>query len=368
MTTIISHIYNEAFLLPFFIEQHYAKFDHGVILDFGSTDDSRSIIEKLAPKWKIIDCSHHLFEAAKVDYLVAELESKIQGTTVALTATEFLIGDPRLISTEAIIPTVSLLRLPGEPEIRIGQKFHDVYKNGVFPFQAEVNLETEWMSRKKGRKIGGVRSEYPVGRHFDLLGDSLLLIYRVSNCLASEEMIQRRLQIQNRVPDSEIAKGFAIQHTDYGRGLTRDSLLNTIKAEVKFSENLTEYIQMFLELEKFTLGIDESSHNFKFLKNIFSKFEYNQKLWKENFTENSIVQRNFTENSIVQRNFTENSIVRSLESDLISQYTRMKEIELEYDFLQLNQKRPVKNLQDFFHNFYPAVKVRVKQIVQTLRR
>jgi hypothetical protein len=348
MTTLISHIYNEEFLLPFFIKQHYSKFDHGIILDFGSTDESKSIIKRMAPNWQIIDCSEYSFSAIKLDNLVTELESEIQGICLTLTVTEFLIGDPRLISKEAIIPTVSLLRLPEEPEISLGQKFHDVYKNGIFPFSSQSHSETEWMARKKGRRISVLRSPYPVGRHFDLLGDSLLLIYRVSNCLANEKMLKRRLQIQDKIPVSDKVLGLGVQHTDYGKTLTRESLLKTIEIEVDLCTNLGDYIQFFLDIEKMTLDKEVTTREFQIIRNIFSKFESNQ--------------------SLLLEAKTNISMVRELESRLNSSSNLISEIERELESIKNSQNRPSQNLRNFLLNVTRAIKVRCKMFVQKLSR
>ena len=374
MTTLISHIFNEEFLLPFFIEHHLSKFDHGIILDFGSTDASKSIIEKMAPNWKIIDCSEKSFNAVELDNLVSEIEKNTIGVCLTLTATEFLIGDPRIVSKEAIIPTVSLLRLPNEPEISMGQKFHEVYKNGIFPFSLESNSETEWMERKKGRRIGTLHSPYPVGRHFDLLGDSLLLIYRVSNCLANEEMIKRRLQIQNKIPESDKALGYGIQHTNYGGSLTREILFKTIETEIKFCTNLSAYLQFFLEIENITLGKDMNSTEFNLVSKIFSKFEFNQNLLMESQKKNFLVHDLQTtlgsQASIICDLQTtlgsQASIICDLQTALGSQASIISDLDSKLTFLKISQSRPSQNLRKFFQNLPLAFKVRFNKITQKL--
>ena len=44
--TVISGIYNEEYLLPFWLEHHRKIFDHGVIVDWHSTDRSLEIIRE----------------------------------------------------------------------------------------------------------------------------------------------------------------------------------------------------------------------------------------------------------------------------------------------------------------------------------
>ena len=52
--TVISHIYNEEYLLPFWLQYHSKIFNDGIIIDYYSTDNSINIINKICPNWKII--------------------------------------------------------------------------------------------------------------------------------------------------------------------------------------------------------------------------------------------------------------------------------------------------------------------------
>ena len=51
--TVISHIFNEEYLLPFWLENHKNMFDHGIIIDYCSTDSSVEIIKKYCPTWEL---------------------------------------------------------------------------------------------------------------------------------------------------------------------------------------------------------------------------------------------------------------------------------------------------------------------------
>jgi hypothetical protein len=52
--TVISHIFNEEYYLPFWLEYHSKIFTNGIIIDYYSTDNSVKIIESFCPHWKII--------------------------------------------------------------------------------------------------------------------------------------------------------------------------------------------------------------------------------------------------------------------------------------------------------------------------
>ena len=399
MTTLISHIYNEEFLLPFFIEHHYGKFDNGIILDYGSTDASLEILKKLAPGWTIIDCSSEFFDALKVDSIVQSYEEKSVGVCLALTVTEFFIGDPRFISKGMVLPSYSYLRTNGEPEIKHGEKFHEVYKFGISPFNLTNEISTEWLARKKGRIIKSTKEAYPLGRHFDVLGRVPFLVYRVANCLASVEMIERRLQIQKRIPLEDVKFGFGVQHTNYGKGLDSSSLLDTVNSELLTSENISTPILEALQFENLLKEIKTNSVDFYIIKGLIAQFEFNQqaisnslneklKVSLELATTRSELATTRSELATTRSELAEfHKIYEDLSVDLnhklsltekenlkIEDLLRETQIQfsesvitsardrhllsLQIDFLEKQSKRPSYNLAQFFSTILPAIKIR----------
>lgn len=91
MITLISHFWNEEFLLPFWIKHHLPMFDHVVLIDYDSTDRSAEIIRDLAPHWEIRQSRNKIFEANAVDQEVMDIESEFRGWKVCLNTTEFLV-------------------------------------------------------------------------------------------------------------------------------------------------------------------------------------------------------------------------------------------------------------------------------------
>lgn len=53
--TIISHFYNEEYLLPWWLMHHTKIFDHGILINRGSTDRSVEICKLFAPNWEVRD-------------------------------------------------------------------------------------------------------------------------------------------------------------------------------------------------------------------------------------------------------------------------------------------------------------------------
>ncbi|MEC2390011.1 hypothetical protein BK717_22945 [Bacillus thuringiensis serovar malayensis] len=89
-TTLISHFYNEEYLLPWWLMHHTKLFDHGILINRGSTDRSVEICRLFAPHWEIRDSKVLDFDALLVDQEVMEIEKEITGWKMALNTTEFL--------------------------------------------------------------------------------------------------------------------------------------------------------------------------------------------------------------------------------------------------------------------------------------
>ena len=79
MSTLITHIFNEEFLLPFFIKQHINKFDRVIVIDFQSTDRSQEIIRSLAPDWEIIIWPKENFNDIELTAFILDLEKSLVG-------------------------------------------------------------------------------------------------------------------------------------------------------------------------------------------------------------------------------------------------------------------------------------------------
>jgi hypothetical protein len=88
--TVLTNVYNEEYLLPFWLEHHKHMFDHGIIVDYRSTDRSMEICKAICPTWTIITTTNENYGALAVDKEFMELETKIDGIKIVLNTTEFL--------------------------------------------------------------------------------------------------------------------------------------------------------------------------------------------------------------------------------------------------------------------------------------
>ena len=90
MRTLFSHFRNEEYLLPFWLRHHREIFDHGVLIDHRSTDNSCKIIRELVPDWEIVPTSLKNFDLLLNDSEIMTHENRHKGWKICLTITEFL--------------------------------------------------------------------------------------------------------------------------------------------------------------------------------------------------------------------------------------------------------------------------------------
>lgn len=94
MKTVVCHFYNEEFLLPWWLKHHRAIFDHGIMINYASTDRSVELIKEICPHWSIVDSRNLDFaDSTAIDREVIEIEKIVGGWRMALNVTEFLYGN-----------------------------------------------------------------------------------------------------------------------------------------------------------------------------------------------------------------------------------------------------------------------------------
>lgn len=112
---VISHFFNEAYLLPWWLRHHREIFDHGVLIDYHSTDESAEICRELVPHWEVVPSENATFAALLCDFEVMKHEQRFPDAwKLALNTTEFFVA-PGLEKMERAITQHDLIgvRLPG---------------------------------------------------------------------------------------------------------------------------------------------------------------------------------------------------------------------------------------------------------------
>ena len=208
--TIISHFYNEEYLLPWWLEHHKKYFNHGIMINYASTDSSVSTIRQLCPDWTIIDSRNEFFDARLIDEEVMDIESKVLGWKICLNTTEFLVGDFSLLNNtqdqEITMPCFIMVDI--EPEILpsydkplIEQKYYGIHYHGRDP-----------LARRPRLIHNKTRVEYPLGRHYPDFNTDKLKVLWYGWSPFNKKALGRKLQIQDRIPESDKARGFGSQH------------------------------------------------------------------------------------------------------------------------------------------------------------
>lgn len=218
--TVISHIFNEEYLLPFWLEYHSKIFDHGIILDYCSTDRSIDIIKTLCPTWTIIQTRNigtdgkPNFNAKLVDDEVEDIEKTVQGYKIALNTTEFFTIHT---SKEEFVKSLE------KGLIYVGKTYSVIHPVPSTPNSLEdfMNGMTHIYSYKYNRGARFLHSDenllYTCGRHYHMCDhskdrDATYYIRWIGFYPWNSHTIHRKLQIQKNIPTSDKLHGYGVQH------------------------------------------------------------------------------------------------------------------------------------------------------------
>lgn len=243
--TVVSHFYNEEYLLPWWLNHHKKYFDHGIMINYASTDKSVNIIKTICPTWDIVDSKNKHFSPRDVDLEVTMIESVIDGWRVCLNTTEFLIGDYGYLNT---FSEPCALHVPCY-----------YFVDNLFPIRNEETLSYHvplWDSIKTGLDISdtkvsrGYRSIHnhaityeDEGRHFSGTNSTdKFVIFNYGFAPMTEKFIDRKLQIQYKMTLQEKIRNSGFQHYDGKNpdGLTRNKLLQWYKEYNLCNELITD--------------------------------------------------------------------------------------------------------------------------------
>jgi hypothetical protein len=156
-TFLFSHIRNEEDLLPQWLNHHKHMFDHGVIIDYGSTDNSINIIKEICPTWDIISPTEKFGSCVNS---IQSIEQKYSGWKIALNTTEFLFIDDLkkfIVDFEIKYPYLIGIRCRGC--VLVDQNDNDLYNkdipilkqktNGYFEEDTEYLVDNKYISEQK---------------------------------------------------------------------------------------------------------------------------------------------------------------------------------------------------------------------------
>ena len=213
--TLISHIFNEEYLLPFWLEHHKNLFDDIIIIDYRSTDKSIEICKKICPECKIITTRNPNFNAELVDKEVMDLENDILGIKMVLNTTEFLYCE----SSNSINDLFNNMNQPKSYSVT---SYSPYSKNNYHVNNTNeliVNLLNEDVVFHTDRGVRQIHNfpngNYTLGRHkthnHTIPTDKLNMIW-FGFYPMNENLLKRKLQISQNIPQSDKDRNNGIQH------------------------------------------------------------------------------------------------------------------------------------------------------------
>ena len=250
--TLISHFYNEEYMLPWFLNHHKQIFDHGVMIDYHSTDRSVEIIREICPTWDIVTSRNPDFQADKIDTEVMDIEKDIDGWKICLNVTEQMIGDYSILDDapkQWLLPSVFIVDADRTPVTQDQPLYEQKFQGFSFKDSQRDFLE------RRSRSIHNVSVYYPPestrecmapGRHWNSYNTDQLVIFYYGWCPFDEGQLGRKLQIQTQIPliDRQLNRGF--------HHITNKETL-TYRLENEFvprSRDLTEDINYYVTKHK----------------------------------------------------------------------------------------------------------------------
>jgi hypothetical protein len=213
-TTLITHIYNEEYLLPFWLEHHKNMFDDIIIIDYNSTDNSIDICKTICPNCKILKTKNEKFDASDVDKEIMEIENNINGIKMVLNTTEFLFCEKPINNLFNSKESSFSIKSFASYSINTYENIES-YKDLI---SSLLNDDVKYhLDKDRGtRTLHNFRNgNYGVGRHATNNNSSetdefhiIWLGYFPMN----QKTIKRKLQIKNNIPDSNKELGLGRQH------------------------------------------------------------------------------------------------------------------------------------------------------------
>jgi len=225
---MITHFYNEEFLLPQFIRHHSSMFDKVILINQQSTDKSERIIASEAPpSWIVVPSTSETFSADQIDAQIMGLEQTVfkDNWKVALTVTEFLVHPnlrEHLDKLDNYMPSQSIFMINDLWMVGNDESVYNPHMS--LPRQRSrysLGSTSVYSGREYSRRMHKHEDlVYTTGRHSTSKDGSIFpgQAYLEHGMIMKFKytpwpgIVARKLQIGSRIPDEHIAKGWGTQH------------------------------------------------------------------------------------------------------------------------------------------------------------
>jgi hypothetical protein len=237
-------------MLPWFLNHHKQIFDHGVMIDYHSTDRSREIIKEICPTWDIITSRNPNFQADLIDTEVNDIEAGIEGWKICLNVTEQLIGDYSAMDDHGpehiLVPSIFMVDCNRERAVTQDLPLYKQKHHGfVFSDSNQAFLE------RRARRLHNGHVPYPTsstgdcmapGRHYNFYTTDKLAVLYYGWCPFDEGGITRKLQIQTQIPLIDRQRGWGFHHITNKETLTYRLENEFIPRSRDISKELEHYV------------------------------------------------------------------------------------------------------------------------------
>jgi hypothetical protein len=231
MNTVITHFYNEEYMLPWWINHHKKLFDYGIMINHGSTDRSLEICKQMCPhNWKIVDTCISEFKTEYIDHEVKFYESTVDGFKAVLTLTEFFMPPMSLndLNSRMIANDVNYMKtigvcmvdmtspiLPNYNQPLFAQKHHGMITGYFDPLNM---YRPDTYKNLYGRFYHNDRyGKYAPGRHWLTIDEGIyypedvfVLKYKYSPW--NETIINRIMQFSSKITMDDLERGLCTPH------------------------------------------------------------------------------------------------------------------------------------------------------------
>ena len=213
-STLLTNVFNEEYLLPFWLHHHKDMFDEIIVIDYNSTDKSMEICKKICPECKIIKTRNEYFDAQEIDKEFMDIENTIEGIKIVLNTTEFLfceksIKDLFISHTEPI----SYLITAVSPYSRNSYDINNNYELFANLFNDDVVYNQDRLGTRQIHNFPNGR--YHTGRHFTSnisVPTNKAHIIWMGYYPMNDNLLKRKLQIQQNIPQRDKDLGFGFHH------------------------------------------------------------------------------------------------------------------------------------------------------------
>lgn len=244
--TVVCHFYNEEWLLPWWLQHHSKVFDHGIMIDYASTDRSIELIKKYCPTWEIRPSRNKHFDSAAIDQEVMDIEKTLTGWRMTLNVTEFLYGNTdhlyqRDEMTQYLIGNyvfVDMEDASKEPTYLLHEfPLHQQRFWGFDPNHGEGPMPGGAM-RRMNRSLHNFPIQYTGGRHFGKTKRSFddLVIFYYGWAYVKDQAIDRKTQILPKISES---------NSPHHR--SRDQFVSELREQRRLCQDLRETVAPILE-------------------------------------------------------------------------------------------------------------------------